>query len=178
MPPCFIQVFGTLGEQTVRNFLTVINQQRGQGVKDFTVLLSSRGGNTHSGHAAYHYLKVLPINLTTWNMGLVGSAAISLFCAGRRRCSVAEARFWLHCPDWTFQGRIYDLPELRGIVNEMENDLRVNAEILAAHVNRTPQQLVELMCLKESWSPEQAKEYQLVHEIGVPEIAGPVIIIQ
>jgi ATP-dependent protease ClpP protease subunit len=178
MAPCFVQLFGTIGELTVRNLLMVINQQLGQGIENFTVLLSSRGGNTHSGHTAYHHLKALPINLTTWNMGLVGSAAISLFCAGRRRCSVPEARFWLHCPDWTIQARAYDLTELRGIVNEMEDDLRVNADILAANSSQTSEQLTEFMCLKRSWSPDQAKTAQLIHEIGVPEVAAQILIVQ
>lgn len=174
----YLQLSGSISEYTIRSLLAIVNQHYTTGVMDYTLLLSSRGGTTQYGHTAYHQLKALPINLTTWNIGVVGSAALSVYCAGKRRYCVAEAKFWLHCTDWTFQGRVYDLTELRPILAEMGHDLQVNAQILAANTNQSVKSLTKQMCAKANWTPEEAVQHGLTHEVTAPTVKAPLIIIQ
>ncbi|HEX8834886.1 MAG TPA: ATP-dependent Clp protease proteolytic subunit [Abditibacteriaceae bacterium] len=158
--------------------LNTVDQQVSIGAKDITILISSRGGHTTSGHTAYNYLKALPINLTTWNIGLVGSAALNIFCAGRQRFAVPDSKFWLHCTDWTFQSRSYELPEVRGIAAEMESDLLLSAQIIAANTSLDEESISRLMCGNTHWATKEAKKFELIRDIKVSTIEKNIITIQ
>jgi len=173
----FIQLSGTIDETMFRNLAGAVNQGIQARSKCLTLLMSSRGGKNAAAHAAYNLLRSAPLNLTTWNMGIVGSAAVSIFCAGSSRRSVPNARFWLHCTDWNFANRDYDVVEVRAILAELEQDMRLNARILAANSNQSEEELIDQKCHKTTWLPEQALKNKFIHEIAMPVISGAVQLI-
>ena len=60
------------------------------------LLISSGSGSVFHGISMYNYLKGLNINITTYNFGSADSIATVLFCAGKNRICVPNARFLIH----------------------------------------------------------------------------------
>ncbi len=98
-PPVVIMFMVPINSDTVNMLLRTVNQQSQSGVKDITLVLASPGGDTAAGFAAYNVLKSLAgINLPTFNVGNIDSAAMLIYCAGAHRYSLPgpAVRFLIH----------------------------------------------------------------------------------
>jgi|GEM_PF-7127353 len=66
------------------------------GVNEFIVYIDSGGGDSDAGLVIYNSIKSIPILVTTVNVGSVGSAAVWMFCAGKRRFAMPNTSFIIH----------------------------------------------------------------------------------
>ncbi len=94
--PFQISFFVPIDSASVNQLTQIVNMQVNIGRKHFIILLSSQGGEVLSGLAAYYYLHGLNIDLTTYNLGQVDSAANLIFCAGKHRYALPNTRFLIH----------------------------------------------------------------------------------
>ena len=69
---------------------------------ELLISISSEGGNLAAGFTAYHFLRSLPVPVTTHNLGNVESIGVLLFLAGEKRLVVQHGRFTLHALHWGF----------------------------------------------------------------------------
>jgi ATP-dependent protease ClpP protease subunit len=98
-PPVMINFFQQVDANTVNMLVTLVDAQVRAGSKKIILLLSSAGGETTSAFTAYNYLRGLRtagVDITTFNVGNVDSAATVIYCAGIRRFSLPGTRFILH----------------------------------------------------------------------------------
>ena len=102
--PIIIKFFAPVIDVTVNALMDAIDQKMKQGIRDFTILISSTGGSVMHGLSTYNYLKGLPANIITHNFGNVDSIGLVLYCAGAKRLSVPQARFLLHGVNAQFTG--------------------------------------------------------------------------
>jgi ATP-dependent protease ClpP protease subunit len=86
-----------IDSNSVNMLLSIVNGQVRNGVKKITIVLSSPGGDTTAAFAAYNILKNVPVEITTFNVGNIDSAAVLLYCSGKHRYSFpSPARFLIH----------------------------------------------------------------------------------
>jgi ATP-dependent protease ClpP protease subunit len=69
------------------------------------LLISSPGGSVFHGLSLYNFLYGIPLEVDTYNFGSVDSIGVILFCAGKNRYSVPDARFLIHGVSFSFQGQ-------------------------------------------------------------------------
>src|SRR5262249_35044299 len=67
-----------------------------RGAQSITICMSSQGGAQDQAFYAYELLKSSPVPITTYNLGVVQSAALTLFLAGSKRYAVPHATFLMH----------------------------------------------------------------------------------
>jgi ATP-dependent Clp protease, protease subunit len=67
-----------------------------RGTREIMLCITSPGGAPDQAFYAYELLRNLPIDLSTFAMGPVQSAAVTIFLAGQKRYAVPEASFLLH----------------------------------------------------------------------------------
>jgi len=91
--PLFISFSAEVNQNTAENLMGIFAQRLNQGIKDSYLLLSSPGGSVMNGITIYNFLKSLPINLTTHNIGIVDSIANVIFLAGKTRYAVKNSSF-------------------------------------------------------------------------------------
>ncbi len=60
------------------------------------LLIHCEGGNIIHAIHAYEMLRAIPVELTTWNVGWVASAAILLYVSGVRRIAAPHSSFVFH----------------------------------------------------------------------------------
>lgn len=68
--------------------MAAINTARSQGAPSITLCISSGGGMADQAFYAYEILKNFPVELITYNVGAVHSAAMYIFLAGSKRYAV------------------------------------------------------------------------------------------
>jgi len=89
----FMSFSAEVNQNTSESLMVTFSQHYNKGVTDFYLLLSSPGGNVNNGITIYNFLKSLPINLTTHNIGVVDSIANVIFLAGDNRYAVPHSSF-------------------------------------------------------------------------------------
>lgn len=67
----YISFSAEVNQNTTENLMGVVAQKVNAGIKDIYLLISSPGGSVMNGINVYNFLKALPINLTTHNIGIV-----------------------------------------------------------------------------------------------------------
>jgi ATP-dependent protease ClpP protease subunit len=73
--------------------------------------MNSVGGNLADGLALFGFLRCLPVELTTINVGLIASTAIAPYLAGKRRIGLPNSRFHFHDFEWNY-GAAHNLTRL------------------------------------------------------------------
>jgi ATP-dependent protease ClpP protease subunit len=150
--------------------LQTVDAQFKIGVRQFVILISSPGGDVLSGFLAYNYLKGLPIELTTFNVGNVDSSASVIYCAGAKRYAVPEARFLIHEISLTFTangpGTInIDLPSLEAQLSLLKGQESAMARIIATTIGKKQADAESKIHSQASLSSDEAKQWGLVQEI-------------
>jgi len=178
--PIVIRFFAPVNEASVNALLANIDEKVKQGSKDFLLLISSPGGSVFHELSAYNYIRGLPANFTTHNFGMVDSVSAILFCAGKRRLSVAEARFLLHGVAANFEKGAVLGKQLEEILKGVRIDSENIAKVIAATVGKTVQEVTAAMFEGTTLNPDEAKKWGLVHEIKseLYEAGSEVIYIQ
>lgn len=69
---------------------------KNKGTKEIHLMMSSVGGDTAAGFAAYNFLRLLGIRLVTYNIGTVASIANVLYLAGDERVAGQHTSFMFH----------------------------------------------------------------------------------
>ena len=91
--------------------------------------ISSRGGDVDSGITAYNFLKGLDKAVHTKNNGIVASAAIHPFLAGRIRTAEPISKFMFHPFSIRAEGNL-SYPAVEEKMRILENDLSSYATIV------------------------------------------------
>ena len=91
--PTVVKFFAPVIDATINTLMQAVDQKLAAGQRNFIILVSSPGGSVFHGLSAYNYLKGLPADISTHNFGSVDSIGVILYCAGRNRLCVPQARF-------------------------------------------------------------------------------------
>lgn len=164
--PVVIKFFAPIIDVTINALMNAIDQKMRQGVRDFTILISSPGGSVFHGLSAYNYLKGLPATITTHNFGSVDSIGIVLYCGGSKRLSVPQARFLLHGVSARFrQNESLEEKQLEERLKGLRIDIENIAKVIAANTGKSVEEVTDAMLERTTLNPEEALAWGLVHEI-------------
>jgi len=164
--PVVIKFFAPVVDVTANALMSAIDQKMKQGVRDFTILISSPGGSVIHGLSTYNYLKGLPAMITTHNFGSVDSIGIVLYCAGSRRLSVPQARFLLHAVNVQFKGnQSLEEKQLEERLKGLRIDIENIAKVIAANTDKSVEDVTNAMLERITLTPEEAQSWGLVNEI-------------
>lgn len=164
--PTVIEFFAPVVDVTINALLTAITQKMAQGQRKFILLISTPGGSVFHGLSAYNFLKGLPAEITTHNFGSVDSIGVVLFCGGRRRLSVPQARFLLHGVSANFEAAAaLEEKQLDERLKGLRIDIENIAKVVAANTGKSTQEVVSAMHDRTTLNPEEAKAWGLLDEI-------------
>jgi len=164
--PTVIKFFAPVIDITINALMEAIDQKMKQGQKDFVLLISSPGGSVFHGLSAYNYLKGLPANIITHNFGSVDSIGVILYCGGKIRLSVPQARFLLHGVRTNFQqNESLEEKQLEERLKGLKIDIENIAKVVAANTGKTVEEVINAMLERTTLNPDDAKSWGLVHEI-------------
>lgn len=164
--PVVIRFFAPVEANSINALLTVVDQKIKTGVDKISLLISSPGGTVFHGLSAYNFLKGIPAEVITHNFGSVDSIGVVLYCAGSKRFSVPHARFLLHGVSAGFQqNERLEEKQLEERLKGLQIDMLNIARVIAANTGKAVEAVNAAMLDRTTLSPEEAREWGLVHEI-------------
>jgi ATP-dependent protease ClpP protease subunit len=175
-PPHVVLSFvGPIQYPATKNLRNACCQAVNSGASILTLLISSPGGSTVEGFALYHFLRSLPVELTTHNIGSIESIANIVFISGVKRFACSNTRFMYHDLTWTYgQQETLDRDQMRQRAESLDADAHQFIEIFKSHTSLTDEDFKTLQLLQQPnlIRPDRAKEIGIIQEITDAKIAA------
>jgi ATP-dependent Clp protease, protease subunit len=131
---------------------------------DISLYINSPGGSVSAGLAIYDTMRLIPNDVSTLAMGLAGSMAQFLLCAGAKgkRFSLPHAQILMHQGSAGFGGTAADVEIYAAQLDRVGNLMtRLTAEHTGQPVDR-----VRADSLRDRWfSAQDAREYGMIDHI-------------
>jgi len=167
-PPVVITFVVPIDSNTANQLIHMVTSQSQMGVRSITLVLASPGGDTAAAFAAYNILKTLPIDLTTFNVGNIDSAAMLLYCAGKHRYSLPGpgVRFLIHGNSVQFAGGMpLDANAMDAQTAQLKSLNQMVIDSISAVAAKKKSDIESAVHGQVILSPEQAKDWGIVQEI-------------
>ena len=131
---------------------------------DISLYINSPGGSVSAGLAIYDTMRLIPNDVITLAMGLAGSMAQFLLCAGTRgkRFSLPHAQVLMHQGSAGFGGTAADVEIY---AEQLERTGATMIRLIAEHTGQS-QDTVRADSLRDRWfSAEEARDYGMIDHI-------------
>ena len=162
----YIKFFAGVNGQSANQLMALVDQEFNRGVRRFKLLLSTSGGSVFHGLSLYNFLAGLPADVETHNFGSVDSIGVCVYCAGRQRLCVPDARFLLHPVAWSTTGAVsWELEKMQENMNSLKVDSRNIATSVARATGKSEEDVIKTITARTTLGPVEAKAFGLVHEI-------------
>ncbi len=134
--------------------------------RDIYLIISSGGGNVFEGLSLAAFMKTLPANITTHNIGQTDSIANVIFAAGSRRIANPTASFMFHGVSMHFERQDFIESQMQ---EQYEGIKRLRESIAVAFSGYTGLTLADVQSLMVSGgtilSAQDALRLAIIHEI-------------
>lgn len=151
---------------SVHSLMGFMNELIKNGYTEAHLRLSSTGGIVRYGLDLYHFLKSLPLSLSTYNINSVDSIANVVYLAGKRRYVNPEAKFMMHGVGRNYPNGInLNRKNLKEILRLIDADERTIAEVISANTELTKDRILRLFGGERFFSAQEAVELGIAHRI-------------
>jgi ATP-dependent Clp protease, protease subunit len=131
---------------------------------DISLYINSPGGSVTAGLAIFDTMRLIPNDVSTLALGLAGSMAQFLLCAGSRgkRFSLPHAQILMHQGSAGFGGTAADVEIYAA---QLERTTELMLSLTAEHTGQ-PVERVRADGMRDRWfSPQEALEYGMIDQI-------------
>ena len=143
---------------------------------DISLYINSPGGSVSAGLAIYDTMRLIPNDVSTLALGLAGSMAQFLLCAGSpgKRFSLPHAQILMHQGSAGFGGTAADV-EIYAAQLERTSELMLR--LTSEHTGQ-PVERVRADSMRDRWfSAEEALEYGMIdHIVSSVEDVRPAVV--
>lgn len=161
-----------LDAQTAQLMMLMDNTIAQESINHLYVAINTPGGSVNAGITLYHYLRGLPIKVTTHNIGQVDSIGNTVFLAGEDRFASPATSFLLHGVSLNVNGNAQmSRALLKELSSQLEKDeLRIET-ITSSRTKLKKEELADFFATGRSLSPDEAKTSGIV--TGIKEFEIP-----
>ncbi|HUC56998.1 MAG TPA: ATP-dependent Clp protease proteolytic subunit, partial [Streptosporangiaceae bacterium] len=131
---------------------------------DISLYINSPGGSVTAGLAMYDTMRLIPNDVSTLAMGLAGSMAQVLLCAGTKgkRYSLPHAQVLMHQGSAGFGGTSADIEIY---AEQLERTGQTIIRLIAEHTGQ-PEAAIQRDSLRDRWfSAAEALEYGFIDHV-------------
>lgn len=124
-----IHFMRSINPETLAGLQNAVLSAVNAGATEIHVHMSSEGGNNDQAFAAYHFLRSIPVPITTHCIGNIESMAVVIYLAGTTRRIVPHGKVKIHPMLWGFGGGTVDHDRLAEYVDSLDFDAKRYADI-------------------------------------------------
>jgi len=162
----YINFCGPINLKTTQILMQLFAEKMEKGSQEFCLLISSGGGQVREGITLYNFLKSLPIQLVTHNIGFVDSIANVVFLAGNKRYANPRSSFLFHGVGFDItQPTRFEEKELRERLTSLLREQALIASIIAERTNLKIEEIQRMFLEAATKTPEEAKKLGIIDEI-------------
>ncbi|MDF2489026.1 MAG: Clp protease [Pseudomonas sp.] len=162
-----IHFTGPINSSTCGNLINTCTRALQQGAERLQVNVATMGGECSYGFTLYNFLRSLPVQVDTHNLGTVESMGNIIFLAGQHRTACTYSKFLFHPFHWTLHGSV-DHARMAEYAMSLDYDLRLYAEIVEERTQGAAEALDIPRCLMaypRILGPREALDSGMIHSI-------------
>ena len=165
----WIRFTAEINQKSFDRLAVALDSAVAHGATEMTILMTSGGGTTKLGTAAFNLLTTTPIETTIYNMGHVESAGVTAFAGGKHRFTVPTARFLIHKAGWSINERLTrdQFAEKIAILDREHDDY---FQIFSGIFTCGHDEIHDALRVGRVFAATDAKSVGLVHDIQTPSI--------
>jgi len=175
----YINYYDSIDQLRIKHLMAIITNVIAQEKPDtLYFIFSSNGGSVDAGVTFYNFLKSLPLEIVTHNVGSIDSIANVIFVAGDRRYSVPHATFLFHGVAVTLNGNHrLTLPQINEIRDRIHKDHNKIAGIICDNTSIIEKDLKRLFTQGETKNVSFALEKNIIHKVKPLKIPKDALLI-
>ena len=154
-----------INNTTLDHLIQALTNLSQQGVGEVYLAYSTSGGGIREGIALYNFLRGIPFNLITHNIGEVSSMGNPGFLAANTRYACPKSSFMFHSFHWLMEAKRYRQGELKEIVNELSAGQNLAKSILIERTAITENQAKGFFGDRKTLLPERARDLGIIDDI-------------
>ena len=163
---------------TTESLIATMSHCVNQRVRQVHLLLSTPGGSVMNGLNLHNFLKGMPFELITHNVGNVDSIGNMVFLAGKKRYTSPQATFMFHGVGFDVPGnQRFEEKTLRERLDGLLSDQRRIGAIIAENSKLSADEVAALFLEAQTKDASWAVEKGIVHEVREVQIptGSPVV---
>ena len=171
--PSYITFDSDIYDEGVHQLYKACTHIVDSGATELTIAMHSPGGSVSKGTALHNFLKSLPLELTTHNIGDIDSIANVVFLAGKYRYSNPNGRFMLHGVTRSFDGgaRLGEADLLQQLEYVRADQERI-AQTIARQTKLTVREIKRAFKNGDNiLTPPEAEQKEIIH--GIKDLVVP-----
>lgn len=166
VPEMYVVLSGEIDANLAQRLTSITSNAVNSKVQRIHILVNSGGGTTDDGVRLHNTLMNLPISITTYNMGSVGSAAVYVYLAGSKRFTCNPSRFIIHKPSFNMSGS-HNHQSFISHAERLQSDWTLCVALLQDRTTMTTEMLIMSGADTAIISHDEAVNVGIVHDIGV-----------
>jgi ATP-dependent protease ClpP protease subunit len=175
--PLVIWFSAPIDQNSTDTLMNVLTNAYMQGIRDVHLLISTSGGGIMNGMTLFNFLRGLPINLTTHNVGNVDSIGNVIFLAGERRFACAHSTFMFHGVAWnTAASASLGEQMLSEFIANVKSDQHRISNLIVERTRLEGEAVDGMFTRAETKSADEALTCGLIHEIRDVQIPSDAIV--
>lgn len=163
-PDVYAAFAGTIDAAGLQRIMGAAGVAVQNGFTHVHLLFESSGGTVADGICLYNFIRNLPLKLTIYNSGNVGSIAVIAFLGAHSRKASANSTFMIHRTYTPAQNA--SAQKLPGITKSLSLDDKRTEDVLRQHTKLQPSQWAEIDKGDFFLSAQEALNVGLVDEIA------------
>lgn len=163
----YITYCGSISDNNSKHLMVLCSDAITKAFTEIYIAISSTGGSVPAGIALFNFLKALPVTITVHNIGIIDSAAIIAFLAGKNRYASEESRFFIHGASIKPEKPILNMWDLSELTKMLRNDQENMSKIITKSTVIPPESLNTWFFVSEIIIPSKAVELGIISEIRV-----------
>jgi ATP-dependent protease ClpP protease subunit len=175
--PLFIWFSAPVDQGTTDTLMNALVNAYTQGIREVHLLISTSGGAIMNGMTLFNFLRGLPINLTTHNVGNVDSIGNVIFLAGCRRLACAHSTFMFHGVAFnTTTSASFGEQALSELLANVKSDQRRIANLIVERTQLEAEAVNAMFARAATKSAEEALACGIIHEIRDVQIPADAVV--
>ena len=164
-PDYYLEFIGDFNSQGCLEVKNRIEQAQCHLVGKIYLLIHSYGGYTYESLKLSHFLQELDTPVTTYNSGVVESAACTVYVGGENRIAHPSSRFFIHPSTSRWNGSFSEI-ELEERLAVLKNDREQLCRLFTSRT-QLPNELIQSAFRERGYciNAVDAQKYGLAHEI-------------
>ena len=161
----YVVFTATINAVTIQHFIQVLTDLSQKEVAEVYLAYSTPGGNIKEGITLYNFLRGVPFNLITHNIGNVDSIGKPSFLAADTRYACLKSSFMFHNFHWTTQARSYRQNEFMEMAKELKAGQDFVESILVERTKVTKNQAKKFFREGKTLLAEHAHDLGIINEV-------------
>lgn len=160
-----IECVGEVNAESVNSLIAQIRYlNRLDDEKEITIYINSPGGEVQSGLALYDVMQAVKCPIRTVCIGTAASMGALLFASGDKRDILPHARVMIHDP-LVINGISGNALQIKGMSDDLMRIREITGQILAAHTNRTIDEIYEKTAVDSYFYADEAVNFGLADRV-------------